>query len=130
MPSSYIVKSIDVYGTNSHGAVSCLRRDVEGIYSENDKKEIYELLNRRFNGDVLITDTIKDYKINTIDRLTELNKMWEIIANAQLVITDRLHGMIFAALIGTPCIILNTYNHKLRGQYEWIKDLNYIFCVY
>ena len=119
---------LDYCKTNPHGAVTCLRRDVEGIYSEDEKESVYRLLKEKFNDDVLITDTIKDYKIETNDRVNELENMWKIIANAKLVITDRLHGMIFAALLGTPCIILNTYNHKLRGQYEWIKDLNYIFC--
>lgn len=121
--------TLDGYTRNPHGAVTCLRRDVEGIYSENDKSVIYSILNNRFDKDVLITDTIKDYKIETKDRLDELESMWETIANAKLIITDRLHGMIFAALLGTPCIILNTYNHKLRGQYDWIKHLNYVFCI-
>ncbi|WP_207739631.1 polysaccharide pyruvyl transferase family protein [Paraclostridium bifermentans] len=44
----------------------------------------------------------------------------------ELVITDRIHGMIFAAITGTPCIALSNYNYKVKGTYEWIKDLEYI----
>ena len=42
------------------------------------------------------------------------------------MITDRLHGMIFAAITQTPCIVLDSLSHKLRGCYEWLKDLDYI----
>lgn len=47
-------------------------------------------------------------------------------ASAKLIITDRLHGMVFAALVGTPCIVFNNYNHKVCGTYDWIKALPYI----
>ncbi|MBE5918586.1 MAG: hypothetical protein E7272_01970 [Pseudobutyrivibrio ruminis] len=120
---------IEVDNKKSHGALMCLRRDVEGIYTDDDKEKIYRILRKKFNNDVIVSDTIKDYKIEVKDRKKELISIWKMIANAELIITDRLHGMIFAALLGTPCIVLNTYNHKLRGQYEWIKHLNYIYCV-
>lgn len=113
---------------NKNGALTCLRRDVEGIYTDEQKEIVYKVLGRYYDK-IVKTDTIREYKIETADRENELHKMWEQIAEAEILITDRLHGMIFAALIGTPCIILNTYNHKLRAQYEWLKDLNYIELV-
>ena len=45
---------------------------------------------------------------------------------SEIVITDRLHGMIFATITGTPCIALSNYNYKVKGTYEWIKHLEYI----
>ncbi len=47
-------------------------------------------------------------------------------ASAELVITDRLHGMVFAALCNKPCIVLRNNNHKITGTYEWIKELPFI----
>ena len=44
----------------------------------------------------------------------------------ELVITDRIHGMIFAAITGTPCIAMSNYNHKVKGTYKWIEPLEYI----
>lgn len=45
------------------------------------------------------------------------------------MITDRLHGMIFCAITGTPCVVINSKSPKVRDCYEWIKDLDYIqFC--
>lgn len=48
---------------------------------------------------------------------------------SKLVITDRLHGMVFCAISGTPCIAFSNYNHKVKGTYDWIKDLDYIKYV-
>lgn len=119
---------IDMGASNRNGAMICMRSDVEGIYGETAKKMVYEVLAKHY-GTVDRTDTIRNYKIETIDREAELFEIWKEIGEAELIVTDRLHGMIFAVLLGTPCIVLNTYNHKLRGQYEWIRSLNYVRCI-
>lgn len=49
--------------------------------------------------------------------------------HASLVITDRLHGMVFAAVTGTPCVALPSYDHKIPGTYEWLRQLDYIRLV-
>ena len=47
-------------------------------------------------------------------------------ASCKLVITDRLHGMIFSAITGTKCFALDNLSKKVSGGYEWVKDLGYI----
>ena len=43
------------------------------------------------------------------------------------MITDRLHGMIFAAITGTPCVVLQNNNHKIKATYEsWLRPLKHI----
>mgnify|MGYP000131626154 FL=1 len=42
--------------------------------------------------------------------------------SAELVITDRLHGMIFAAITGTPCIAFDNFNAKVKKVYAYLKD--------
>ena len=34
--------------------------------------------------------------------------------------------MIFATLTGTPCIAFDSISGKVKGVYEWIKDLEYV----
>lgn len=46
-----------------------------------------------------------------------------------MVITDRLHGMIFAAITGTPCIAFDNISKKVSGVYKWIESLEYIKVV-
>ena len=52
--------------------------------------------------------------------------LFDEFRHARLVITDRLHGMIFAVITGTPCIVIDSKSPKVRGCYEWIKQLDYI----
>ena len=47
-------------------------------------------------------------------------------ASAELVVTDRLHGMIFATITGTPCLVFSNNNHKVSESYKWIHSLPYI----
>ncbi|HBI61972.1 MAG TPA: hypothetical protein DDY31_12305 [Lachnospiraceae bacterium] len=56
-------------------------------------------------------DECREYVNHKIDRLSA----------AKLVVTDRLHGMIFAYISGTPCIVFPNNNHKIRGVYQWIS---------
>ena len=49
--------------------------------------------------------------------------------NSKVVITDRLHGMIFCAITKTPCIVTRSLDHKVIESYKWIKNLNYIRLV-
>ena len=45
------------------------------------------------------------------------------------MITDRLHGMVLAALAGTPCIVFGNCNYKIIGVYKWIsnnKNIRYL----
>ena len=48
-------------------------------------------------------------------------------SKAELVITDRLHGMIFSVITKTPCLVFDNKNHKISETYTaWLKDCNYI----
>lgn len=68
-------------------------------------------------------------RLNFITRKYYLEKKWDEIGSSKLVITDRLHGMIFCALTGTPCIAIDNRSHKVKEGYSWIKYLPYIcFC--
>lgn len=57
------------------------------------------------------------------------HKIWNLFKSAKLVITDRLHGMIFCYLTNTPCLVFQNNNHKVRETYEWIKGNKNITLV-
>lgn len=59
-----------------------------------------------------------------------LTKQWKQIAKSSIVITDRLHGMIFSYLTQTPCIVLANNNGKIKSAYtDWLCDCNFIKFV-
>lgn len=112
--------------TKRDGIMVTMRDDVEGIYSQKEKEKLDKIVNS-LNMNVKYLDTIRDYKIEIVDRESELMSMLKEIANSKIVITDRLHGMIFSYLTNTPCVVLKTYNHKLIGQYEWLSNCNGVY---
>lgn len=99
----------------------CLRSDVEGNLKTEDKNKIEKFISNDEN--IIKTDTVVDYIIPRKLTKQEIEKKLLEFASAKIAITDRLHGMIFAIITNTPCIVLGNYNYKVRGVYEkWIKD--------
>ncbi len=109
------------------GILMCMRSDLEKNITNEEYDYIYSCISRKFlNEEILNTDTVIDHGISIIDRQTEVDKKLNQFAQSKLVITDRLHGMVFAAITGTPCIALGNSNGKVKGVYEWIKSNSYI----
>ena len=105
----------------------CLRNDKESII-DVDKSRLFNELDRVFEN-VFAYDTVINISITADNRENELRKMLNKFLRCKVVITDRLHGMLFAAITKTPCIVTKSLDYKITGTYEWIKDLNYIKFV-
>ena len=107
------------------GCLLCLRSDKEKTMSEDTLEKIKTIVTDIF-GEYEFTDMCTSYEISVQERYSEVEKKLNEFKKAELVITDRLHGMIFCAITGTPCIVVNSKSHKVKGCYEWIKHLEYI----
>ena len=108
------------------GCLLCLRSDIERTRTEEEDLCIEQQARQVFGDNVRRTDMCAEYPIPVYRRDEELKKKFNEFRHAELIITDRLHGMIFAAITGTPCIVINSKSPKVKGCYEWIKDLDYI----
>ncbi len=61
------------------------------------------------------------------DRVNNLNNVFDLYSSCELVITDRLHGMIFSAITDTPCIVFDNSYGKISSLYKtWLKACNSI----
>ena len=111
------------------GCLICLRNDCEQTLASDKIICLKEKIKEVFGDDFSLTDTVVDHCVLPAERENELQNKFDEFRSAELVVTDRLHGMIFAAITGTPCIVLDSKSPKVRGCYEWVKDLEYIkFC--
>lgn len=120
----------NLFGANVNGRsyiMTCLRNDKESLLKEEKDKFIDKL--KKEYSNVVVYDTVLKREVYKRDREKELNKMFNKFRQAKVVITDRLHGMVFAAITKTPCIVTKSLDHKVTGTYEWIKSLNYIKLV-
>ena len=100
-----------------NGGLICLRNDVEGSLSNQEKNEIGALFSTYET-----IDTCLPKDINVFERESAILNLLDKIAKAEIVITDRLHGVIFCAITRTPCIVFNNYNHKIKGIMDWLTN--------
>lgn len=113
---------------NRKGVLACFRTDKESSIDNEIKKTVKKIINK-MNMDLSYTDTTVKRSITKDSRISELEKKFDEFKSSELVVTDRLHGMIFSAITGTPCVALNNKSGKVKGVYFWIKELKYIQFV-
>lgn len=120
----------EVTSSKPTGILTCLRNDKECAL----KAEHYAILESAINDiglSITKTDThaggsgLSEAQCNKL-----LSDKIQQFAEAQLVITDRLHGMILCMLSGTPCLVLPNSNHKIKQTYlDWLKDHSRLIFV-
>ncbi|MBO5342418.1 MAG: glycosyltransferase [Lachnospiraceae bacterium] len=106
----------------------CLRDDKESILTIKSLQKLSEVICEQ-GYEVKTYSTVRPYMISPKCREREVSRGLREFAQARLVITDRLHGMLFAAISGTPCICTDNISGKVRGQFKWLKDMPYIKFV-
>ena len=99
----------------------CLRKDHEKVLPDEDIARVIGFLTKS-NVTLVETTTVIDQYITPSTRKQYLMKKWQEFADARLVITDRLHGMIFAYITNTSCIAIDNKSGKVSGNYMWIKE--------
>lgn len=78
------------------------------------------------------SDTVQNYsEIITIkNRGKILNKKWQEFRESEFIVTDRLHGMIFAYVTNTPALVFDNSNHKVSNLYKtWLINSPNIFLI-
>ena len=112
-----------------NGVLCCFREDHESVLSNLFIENLCRFFNETEKIDYKFISTVVDHMILPEDREAELSEFLRRVAEARLVITDRLHAMVFAKLVGTPCIALDNISKKVSGVYEWISDCPYVICT-
>lgn len=106
------------------GIITLLRNDKEK--SSFDNQKLISLLSK-FDTVVQSDTYIDDVYVNDKNRDSLLIDKWEEIARHRLVVTDRLHGVIFAYLTKTPALVIPNNNWKIESTYEtWLQDVKSI----
>lgn len=113
------------------GALLLFRTDKEKTLEDSNIELIKDIMTKRY-GEYLLSDMNLGsgiVKIGGEVRDNVLNDKFNELQTSRIVITDRLHGMIFAAITETPCVVFGNFNHKISESYKWLKELKYIsFC--
>lgn len=108
------------------GALICLRSDKEKALTDEQNVFIIEKVKSEYDKHGFYDTHIGRNNLSLKERDEELNKIWNAFKAAEVVITDRLHGMIFCYITKTPCIVFQNNNHKVLGTFDWIEDNGFI----
>lgn len=130
---------MDLPNEKREGILFILREDAEKITEDTLIDELAEYLENQLNYETKRTDTLHPDKIDDgaddsnreklllSEREELLNEKLEEIGSSKLVVTDRLHGMIFSVITKTPCLVFdNSYGKASSSYFDWLENLNYI----
>ena len=126
VPDAVICGANWSYEGKRSGLLKCFRDDQESVLSScntdiaklvanNLRLQINEAstMIRHVMAPLWMRDVLLSYRLSSFK-------------HAELVITDRLHAMVFAALSNTPVVALDNVSKKVSGAYCWLKDLEYV----
>lgn len=136
-PSSKVVLSPDIVMSlnkvepkkERRGLVICLRDDKEKNLTTDQVGILYSLISKYFDLTVTYDTHIGRGNLTADERLNELSKIWDAFRMAEMVVTDRLHGMIFSYITATPCLVFLNNNYKIQDCYNWIKACSNVHLV-
>lgn len=116
-----------VYGTLANeecsiskrkNALLCLRSDIE---KANDTDYVRKIL-KNTGYDIRETTTVVNQLIPFSKREQIVKDKIREFGDASIVVTDRLHAMIFSLLSGTPCFAFDNATGKVFGVGEYLKE--------
>ena len=113
------------------GVLLCVRNDRESAMGAATRKKLIEQIATEV-PEARITDTVLplDRRLTVEEREHQLQWLLSDFGEADAVVTDRLHGMIIAAITGTPCVVMQNNNHKIAATYRaWLADLPHVRLV-
>ncbi len=112
------------------GALLCLRQDKERVLTDEAAERLERVLSERFSdAGIGRIDTVLPHAVEPPDRRRELAAMYRKISGAEAVVTDRLHGMVFCAQTGTPCVVLTNDHHKIGECFEWLEAIPWVRMI-
>jgi len=123
----YLVNLIQ--NKNREGIGICLREDTEKISLSEQENQFIQQIYKQYNNNVHKITTFscfnQDITLNLREKLV-LDKIKEF-AKYKIIITDRLHGVVFSYITNTPCIFFTSKTKKTENLYnDWFKDCQFI----
>ncbi|MFN2744358.1 MULTISPECIES: polysaccharide pyruvyl transferase family protein [unclassified Bacillus (in: firmicutes)] len=114
--------------TERDGVFVCLREDKESFLKPEERKTLLSAVRDEYGEAKTFTTTIGK-RVSRVSREKELNQLWNRLRGAEVVVTDRLHGMIFCAITGTPCVVIRSFDHKVVEGFRWLQHVPFMKLV-
>lgn len=121
-------KNLQKIKVNKDQCLMIFRNDKEKFINNEIKQKVIERVKQN-NQSIKFVDTVINKKIFKFNRNIHLNKLLFNIRKSNIIITDRLHGMILSTICGRKCIAFSNNNYKVKGIYKWIENIDTVKFV-
>lgn len=127
-----LVPDMAFFLKSKYTSVSMMREPLMLVCMRNDREKRkmvhgdFGRLAQKLNLTLDYVSTIASQEVTMNNRESYLDEIMSRLASAKVVITDRLHCMIFCWLTGTPCVVFDNVSGKLHGVKEWLTDSTFI----
>ena len=105
------------YQLPRNGVLLCLREDGERVSTDEQADQLKKML-LSMQLQIERTNNMAQEDVARENRNKMVDDELRRFASKELVITDRLHGMIFAAITGTPVICVKSAGDKIEELYQ------------
>lgn len=115
------------YQFDRNSLLYCIR-DItdESNLSEKEYNEILSII-KKIDKNADYTNNIYDGNIYKEYRSKIVTEQLMNFAKHKVVVTDRLHGLIFSVITNTPCVVLKSYNQKIEEYVKMLDNNNIIY---
>ena len=119
--------SVGIRDEKRQSIVFILRKDKERALKKDFLYRISQWLPKNTNYELI--DNVCKGGFNEITRTQAVKSHIEKIARMQLVITDRFHGVIFAAITHTPVVAYGSLDTKITSGIKWLEKLDSVYLA-
>ncbi|MPM46695.1 putative pyruvyl transferase EpsI [bioreactor metagenome] len=109
------------------GVVFVWRSDEEKAIDNNVLPNILRKLPQPTKYEII--DNVIKKRFNENTRSPAVCQQLAKISAAKVVVTDRFHGVVFAAITHTPVIAFSSIDTKITSGIKWFSDLPYVHLV-
>ncbi|WP_127848323.1 polysaccharide pyruvyl transferase family protein [Lacticaseibacillus hulanensis] len=109
------------------------RNDIESM-QDGMINELEAIFNKSNDFNIRTSDTVVKESAGEFDTNVKRNRaiksMVDEIQSADIVVTDRLHGMILSLVSDVPVIVFDNATHKIRYTVrDWLRDSDFIYYI-
>jgi pyruvyl transferase EpsI len=117
------------FGYVRNGTLLCIRdlNDESGL-TERQYKAVHEIVANEAPG-YNISNNIYRGDIPKEIRRRVVDDELQLFARHKVIVTDRLHGLIFSVITRTPCVLISAYNQKIAEFADNFSDSNAVFFI-
>lgn len=126
VPDVVLTQDFSMPRSSRSGVQIILRNDVESVLNLQEKEDIQNQI-KSLNENFVLTDTLhKEKMLNANERNVIFNGFIKNLKSKSLIVTDRLHAVIFCYITKTPCIAINSHGNKVKNAIDTFMKCDYI----